>query len=135
MSYVGTGEHGALNGLRVGMSLHTATNGQTVNKYDGGKETLIADVVIFDATYKGTAVELVKALCIKSYGGQLIASKASVVALGKMKECGVQRMGVCNLINIRQVELFELIMHGLPRRTFPSRSFQETETVIFDTLS
>ena len=109
------------------MGLHTATNGQSVNKYDGGTESLIVEPIIFDATYKGTAVDFVKELCVKSYGGELLASKATKEALLRSKKGGdevsVQRLGECNLPNIRKVELIELIPRDLPTRIFPARSF------------
>ena len=117
----------AFRGLRVGMALHTATTNQTVNKFDGGKETLQVETVIFDATYKGTAVQLCKELCLKSYGGELLASKAVSEALLRSKKGGdeisIQRLGIMKFANIRHVELVELTPRDLPTRKFPPRSF------------
>merc|ERR1711902_106197 len=120
------------------MGLHSASNGQSVNKFDGGTESLNVETIIFEATYKGTAVDLVKALCVKSYGGELLASKATKEALLRSKKGGdeisVQRLGECNLSQIRKVELIELIPRDLPHRRFPPRSFKERE-VALDALS
>merc|ERR1712154_127343 len=83
--YIGKGNK-SFNGVRVGMGLHTATTGQSINKYDGGYETLKVEQIIFDATYKGTAVDLVKALCVQSYGGELLGTKAVKEALLRSKK-------------------------------------------------
>eukprot|EP01083_Nonionella_stella_P032225 88218_1 len=149
MSYVGTGDQGAFNGLRVGMALHTASVDREINKYDGGKETLHVTTVIFDATYKGTSVDLVKALCIKSFGGELLATKALYQALLRSKKGGdqisVQKLGMCKLDGLRNIELIQMAPRDLPHRQFPPHSFisnarktlqlqmlQESETPSYD---
>eukprot|EP01084_Bolivina_argentea_P294687 507132_1 len=133
MQYVGKSRNkNAFNGIRVGMGLHTATVGTNKNKYDGGKETCHVETIIFDATYKGTAVELVKALCIKSYGGELLATKAVSQALLRSKKGGdeisLQGLGTCSIHKIRSVELIELIPRDLPHRMFPPRSLMTHAT-------
>jgi len=128
MAYVGTGatSKDAFNGLRVGMSLHTATAGTDVNKYDGGRETLSVSTLMWTASYTGTAVELSKHLCLKSYGGELLCTKALYQALLQCKKLGdevsVQRLGACSIDGVRQVELIDLIPRDLPARQFPSRT-------------
>merc|ERR1712083_46389 len=74
----------------------------------------------------GTAVELSKALCIKSYGGELLASKAVSEALIRSKKGGddisVQRLGEMTINNLRKIELIQLIPRELSMRLFPQRS-------------
>jgi len=126
MSYVGRGDQGAFNGLRVGMGLHSATVGATHNQYDKGKESLdfnFNNILEFDATYKGSAVQLVKGLCTMSFGGEILATKAAYDALISSKQGGddisVQSLGSFFIEHVRSVKLMQFNPQQMPSRTFP----------------
>lgn len=127
-------QKGAFNGLRVGMALHSATSGLDRNKYDGGREELEIKSNLFDffPIYQGSAVRLVQGICVMSYGGEILATKAMYEALMRSKQGGdditVQEMGTFYIENVRSVELMQLEPTMMPHRNFPPHKQRHKST-------
>ena len=116
------------------MGLHSATAGVDHNKYDGAREDLDIQQVIFEAIYKGSAVNLVKGICVLSYGGEILATKAMYEALLNSKQgaddISIQKMGHFHIEHVRSVELMQCMPHNIPHRTFPPHKQRHKSTFV-----
>ena len=116
------------------MALHSGTVGVDRNKYDGAPESLDVELVIFDAIYKGSAVDLAKGLCVMSYGGEILATKAMYEALIDSKQGGddisIQTLGQFHIEHVRTVELMQFMPQSVPHRTFPPHKQRHKSTFV-----
>lgn len=114
----------SFHGLRVAMALHSAIVGSSANPYDGGIETLVvSDSMLFDKEYKGTAIQMCKAICAHTFGGEMLASKSvaeSVLQSRQMNDdISVRSMGCVTVDeDLRDVELLQIIPNEMSHRRF-----------------
>ncbi|ETO27927.1 hypothetical protein RFI_09205 [Reticulomyxa filosa] len=115
-------------GLRVGICLHTGRVGDDTNPFDLQKETLsMEEKMMFDVEYKGTCVELCKEMCHYVFGGELLSTNATKVALSQSQmsplfnNFTIQVCGVHHFLHLRTAKLVSFIWNGY-QRYFPLKT-------------
>ncbi|ETO22452.1 hypothetical protein RFI_14746, partial [Reticulomyxa filosa] len=117
----------SFRGLRVGICLHTGRVDSDTNPFDSQKESLkIEQKLVFDVEYNGTCVELCKEMCHYVFGGEVIGTSATKVALSQTPQphfnlSSIQACGHHYFDHLRTAKLISFIWTG-QQRFFPLKT-------------